>query len=406
MIRNGSYMLLAACWCAVAACGGDSALATCDIREPSCQFDVFLAVQDVRGSIWDAWIEPPPMDVICEAAYRAQVAAERERAVQEKGVDYFSEGLKLLRMIDPAETPDEEVSSEVDSVAAFYDAQTHRVTILDRAEIDNPAQAVRTLAHELVHAAQDRDVGFRRLYDNAVSTDNVQALSALIEGEAEMYAILVDAKQLDIPKTAIDWRILENWLLGVRMKTFDDPSPYRIASVQLPYPIGGMYAANAYVAGGPLDVRRSYDAPPLSAARLIAGRNTPGDVEAPAWRCALTAPPSGYELVVADELGALALYSFATRFALAESQAWERARTWTGDRFQVFRRPDDANALAVAWLLRFADTQAAAAVHMLLTGVGLPDQLQTFLNADTVHVFASKSPIGEPYDDWMRCASF
>jgi hypothetical protein len=394
------------CACALAACGGDSALSTCDIREPSCQFDVFLAVQDVRGSIWDAWIEPPPMAVISEAEYRAQVIAERERAVQQTGIDYLTEGLKLLRMIDPAETPDDEADFMVQSVAAFYDSLTHRITIIDRVEAGNPAQAVQTLAHELVHAAQDRDIGFRQLYRDVVSTDNVQALSALLEGEAVMYAFLVDAKQLDIPKTAIDWRILDNWLFDTRTRTFEARSPYRIASTELPYPIGGVFAASAYVAGGPLEVRASYDPPPLATARLVAGRGTPGDAVPPAWRCAQTAAPPGYELMLTDELGALALYSFATRFALVEALAWERARLWTGDRFQVFRRPDDADALAVTWLVRFTDVQAAAALHALLSGVGSPDQLQTLVNGDTVHVFASNRTISEPYDDWARCALF
>jgi hypothetical protein len=101
VINKGLYALLFL----LAACSGDSALSPCDIRDSTCRLDVFLAVQDVRGSLWDPWIEPPPMDVISEAEYRAQVIAERERARQQTGIDYFTEALKLLRMIDPAETP-------------------------------------------------------------------------------------------------------------------------------------------------------------------------------------------------------------------------------------------------------------------------------------------------------------
>jgi hypothetical protein len=396
------FTISATCLCLLAACGGDNKLVACDIRESDCQFDVFLAVQDVRGSIWDLWLEPPPMDVISEAQYRAQLIAERERARQQTGVDYLSEGLKLLRMIDPEETPDQETDFTVETVAAFYDAQRHNVTIIDRGDTDN-AVAVGTLAHELVHAAQSRDVGFGRLYQDVASTDNVLALSALLEGEAVMYAYLVDAKQLDIPKTFIDWRILDGWLADVRTATFAAGSPYRVATTQLAYPLGGMYAAAAYAAGGPLELRGVYDRPPLSAARFMAGRGAVSDVAAPAWSCAQIAPPPGFELQLGDELGALALYSFATRFALAETVAWERARTWTGDRFYVYTRPGDDEALAVVWLLRLASAQAAAALRAALIGVAWPQLLQSLVRGEMVHLFATKAPLSEPYEAWQGC---
>lgn len=388
----------------VAACGGDNALSTCDIREPSCQFEVFLAVQDVRGSLWDPWTEPPPMDVISEETYRAQVIAERERAREQMGgTNYFTEGLKLLRMIDPEETPDEEADFMVASVAAFYDANRHRVTILDRGGDEDQGADLVTLAHELVHAAQDRDVSFRRLYQNVASTDNALALSALLEGEAVLYASLVDAKQRDLPKTAIDWRFLDLWVIDVRMRVFGSASPYRLATTELLYPLGGAYEAAAYGAGGPLEVRRSYDPPPLSAARFMSGRGAPQDVAPRPWRCGLLEPPPGYELVVGDELGALALYAFATRFTLGERPAWDRARTWTGDRFYVYRQPDDASALAVIWLVRCADAQAATALHNLVRSVSWPQPLQSVVRGDTVHLLATRSALDEAYNGWSAC---
>lgn len=393
---------LCSVFAALAACGGDTRLSTCDIREASCQLEVFLAVQDVRGSLWDPWIEPAPMEVISEAAYRAQVIAERERALQQTGVDYLGEGLKLLRMIDPNETPDQEIDFKVASVAAYYDSLTHRINIVDAGEPEDPALAVRTLAHELVHAAQDRDVGLGRLYQDAATTNNVHALGALLEGEAVTYAYLVDAKQLDIPKGALDWGNFDGWLRATRTRTFDALSPYRVASTELPYPLGGVYAAAAYVAGGPLAVRSLYDPPPLSASQFMAGRGMPGDVAPPAWTCGLTVPPSGYELALVDELGALAVYAFATRFALAEVQAWESARTWTGDLFQVWRRPGEPDALAVTWLVRCADASAAALLHALVEGVAWPE-LQIFLRGDTLHVLVSRGTLPQPYDAWTRC---
>lgn len=389
--------------CVLAACGGDTKLETCNISEASCQYEVFLAVQDVRGSLWDPWIEPPRMDVISEAQYRAQVIAARERALQQTGRDWFSEGLKLLRMIDPDETPEEEVNQKVEIVAAFYSALVHRVTIIEREEIQNPAQGVQTLAHELVHAAQDRDVGLSLLDQYVASTDNQLALSALVEGEAVTYEYLVSGKQLDVPKTFIDWRIFEGWLIEIRRRAFDDPSPYRVATTELLYPLGGTYVAAAYAEGGPLEVRKVYDPPPLSAARFMAGRKSPGDVAPPPWTCLQINPPSGYELVIGDELGGLGLFAFATRFSPIEILAWDSASAWTGDRFYVFRKPGDDDALVVVWLVRFASPQAAAAAQTALDGVAWPRPLQSFVQGDTLHVLVSRSELDMPYEAWMGC---
>jgi hypothetical protein len=399
VINKGLYALLFL----LAACSGDSALSPCDIRDSTCRLDVFLAVQDVRGSLWDPWIEPPPMDVISEAEYRAQVIAERERARQQTGIDYFTEALKLLRMIDPAETPSDETDFMVESVAAYYDANAHHVTIIDRGEGEDQAEDVGTLAHELVHAAQDRDVGFGRLYRDVVSSDNALAMSALLEGEAVLYQYLIDAKQRDVPKTLIDWRIIDGWALDVRTRVFKHVSPYRLASTELLYPLGGAYNASAYKVGGPLELRRTYDPPPLSASRFIAGRGSLDDVAPPPWTCGLIDPPPEHEFVLGDELGALALYSFATRIAFAEPAAWERARSWTGDRFYVYRKPDDAGALAVVWLVRFTDNQGAIALHNMLKAVAWPQPLEAIVRGDTLHLFATRGPMDMPYAGFMQC---
>jgi hypothetical protein len=389
-------------YCALTACGGNTALSPCDIREPSCQFDVFLAVQDVRGSIWDPWIEPPPMKLVSETQYLAEEIARRERALQQQGgVNFLIEGLKLLRVVDSTETLVQATTSEVTNRAAFYDTMTHSVTIIDRGETGTHATDVRTLAHELVHAAQDRDFLFGSLGQLIASTDNINAISALVEGEAEMYAFLVDAKQLNISASAIDWHVFDNSLANIRSQTFVSRSPYRDATMYLPYPLGCMYSAEAYVAGGPLEVRRMYDAPPLSAAQFITARGGPDVVRTTSWTCDRVTPPGGFEMQLSDELGALALYAFATRFSSTEAEAWGHARSWTGDRFYVYTPPDDEAALAAVWLVRCADAGAAASLKAALAGFAEP--LQTFVRGDTLHLLATKSPLAEPYDAWMRC---
>lgn len=387
------------------ACAGDIALDPCDIRKSSCQFDVFMAVQDVRGSLWDPWLEPPPMHVISEQQYRAQVVAQREQAMQNARVDYLTPALKLLHMIDPNEAPDAATDFMVSSVAAYYDSFTHDVTIIDRGETADHRLGVQTLAHELTHAAQDRDVGFPTLYQNANTTDTLNALSALLEGEATVYGLLVDAKQLDLPKTAINWRILADWAIELRNDVFTHPSPYRPANTALAYPLGGLYMSAAYVAGGPLEVRRVYDDPPLSAARFMAGRGKPGDVAAPAWACGVTPPPEGMQVQLGDELGPLSVFAFATRLFPTETQAWDRAKAWTGDRFYVYAAAQQPEEIVLVWRMRFIDAASATFFERAFLQSPWAGALQRVVQGDTLTVTASSSPLSTLYDDWMRCAA-
>jgi hypothetical protein len=388
----------------VGACAGDNTLEPCDIRETSCQFDVFMAVQDVRGSIWDPWLEPPPMRVISEASYRAEVIAAREQAIRDRGPDYLTPALKLLRMIDPNELPDADADFMVGSVVAYYSTLTHVVTIIDRGVKADHRADVQTLAHELVHAAQDRDVGISRLYAPVHSTDSANALNALVEGEADMYALLVDAKQREIPKKQIDWRILSDWAGDLRVKVFGSDSPFRPANQELPYPLGALYVSGAYVEGGPLAVRTLFDQPPLSAARYMSGRGRPGDVPQPPWVCAVPAAPSGYELRVSEELGALSLYAFMTRFSAGESTAWSLANLWRGDRFFVYTRPENDAELAVVWQVRCPEPTSAETLRSAIAVAPWAGAVQTAVQGDSVYLFSASSELVGTYDAWTRCA--
>ncbi|HET8933016.1 MAG TPA: hypothetical protein VFN67_06245 [Polyangiales bacterium] len=388
---------------ALGACAGDIALEPCDIRTSSCQRDVFMAVQDVRGSLWDPWLEPPPMHVISEQQYRAQVIAQHEQAAENAGVDYLTSALKLLHMIDPNEAPDAATEFKVSSVAAYYDGLTHNVTIIDRGETADHRLGVQTLAHELVHAAQDRDVGFGRLYQNAFTLDHVNALSALLEGEATMYGLLIDAKQLDIPKTAINWRVLADWAVDLRNEVFMHPSPFRPANTELAYPLGGLYMSSAYVAGGPLEVRRVYDDVPLSAARFMAGRGKPGDVAAPAWPCGVTRAPLGMQLQLGDELGPLSVFAFGTNIFSIESQAWDRANAWTGDRFYVYASSERPEEIVLVWRMRFINAATAQSFETALSQAPWTGAIQRLVQGDALVLTVSSGALDTPYDDWTRC---
>lgn len=390
--------------CAASSCSGDNVLEPCDIREESCQFDTLLAVQDLRGATWDPWLSLPPTRVIREAHYRDEVLAERAKSLAEQGgYDYLTAGLKLLRMIDPDEAPDAAANFAVSSVAAFYDPRSRKVSIIDRGSGGNQLSDVATLAHEFVHAAQDRDVGFGRLYENARGRDGTLAVNALIEGEATLYEMLVVAKQRDLPKGYVNWDVLLGWAEDTRERVAEDPSPFRITNNEFVYPLGGYRVAKAYQQGGPLTVRRLFDDPPLSMAEYMRPEAQVAP-PTPAWTCRRPTAPGGMLLVAEDELGALNLYAFATRAFDWEPAAWSRGMDWTGDRFYLYADRQETPSVAVTWQLRLRNAESALAFQSAIAEVPKLQAIRTEVEGNILHVFASSLAL-EGYTAWSECST-
>src|SRR6185436_17173637 len=177
---------------------------------------------------------------------------------------------------------------------------------------------------------------------------------------------------------------LSTWIGAEREAAFSDSSPYRIATTQLAYPLGGIYMSAAYLGGGPLAVRGIFDHPPLAAARLMAGLGTLEDRVTPPWSCDIPEAPPGFELRIGDELGGFSLYALATRITAAEEDAWLRAQHWTGDRFYVYSDPQDSSALVVVWLLRFEDQLTAESFQASLARQPWAAAIRSTLDADTL----------------------
>lgn len=395
-------------WLALTAavgCSSDDTLETCDIRQRQCQQDVFLAVQDVRGGLWDPWLEMPPMRVIGTEQYRAELEESRKRAAEgSRPYDYLTPALKLLHMIDPDEPPEGATDFTVSFVAAYYDSLQRSVTIIDRGEKTDHREDVRTLAHELVHAAQEHDVGFATFDSWIQSLDTSNAVGSLIEGEAMLYENLVDAKQRSLPARKIDWAHYHaNWIADTRTKIVQDVSPFRIASSGLRYPLGSRYLVSAYLDGAQLGVRRALDAHPEATTQLMGGRKSAEDHPPAAWSCGYPSAPEQYASVTADELGGYSLYAFATRLlGDDDDQAWQLAQSWTGDRFLIYA--DDDKQLAVVWTLRFDSAQDAERMHDALTQSALSERVRSELAGERLSLFVSDEPLPD-YTAWSTCPS-
>src|SRR5688572_9845756 len=74
-------------------------LRRCDIREPDCQTEVFLALHELRGQLWDPWIAPPPVEVLPLDVYAGRVIREVPQSSDSAGD--WSNILRGLGLLPP-----------------------------------------------------------------------------------------------------------------------------------------------------------------------------------------------------------------------------------------------------------------------------------------------------------------
>jgi len=441
-------------------CGGDTTLDPCDIRKSSCQHDVFLAVQDVRGDTWDPWLDPPGMRVISAERYRQELAQHQLGLPDSlQSPDYQTAALQLLHMLDPDERPDAAAAFAAATVAAYYDSDKRRITIVDRGDATDHPHDVRTLAHELVHAAQARELGFSTFKQSIATSDAGFALSTVLEGEAKLYENLVDFKQNHASPAGYDWDAYhEHYIHSMREQVVRETSPFRAATWGLSYPLGSRYCTEAYLSAGPIGVRRAIQDRPLTSVSFMrldalleaqeleldaAGEGpspsatTTGANVAAAMleldasddasdapdltdvadnhgtdssattpqRCVTATAPGGYRQVGIDSLGALALYAFATRIWVddAEPQAWKQSLFLRADRLAVFVGEDAPERVAVAWSLGFDSVEHAQALQSALANSPLAADVHSAIHTDIVELRASTQALPDFAPDGASC---
>lgn len=355
------------------ACDTATDLKLCDIRETACQDDIFYAVQRMRGVPWDPWVERPDMRTITAEAYLEELLEAEARRQMNSGqggkpaFDHYTAALELLGMINPDRAPTAEAETRVDNVAAFYTYADKRVTIIDHGTPLSPEWATQVLAHELVHAAQDRELDLTR-FSLAQTHDGDLARQAVVEGEARLYELLVsiDAQQLEWSVQQFDdfhARVLER----AKARVFEDESPvFQIYG--LLYPLGAHYLTDRYVEGGNVAVRDVWADLPRQVRELMATREwtplSPGDrtplPSAPALACGRPQLPEPWALKAEHHMGALNLFAVATRLLPDVESAWRSARAWTGDHLLVYG--DEAEHTLLLWHLRFEPPALSAFV--------------------------------------------
>lgn len=391
-----------------AGCSGRS-LEICDITDSACQQSIYYRVLNLRGDGYDPFGGLPPVNVISEDEFRAQLEREEAARVSE-GPNPWDKALVLLHFESPpAAAPDGGASSgssiddEVAHVAAFYDPATRRITI-----VSHPGQtgdfvreeAMETLAHELVHALQDRELDLQR--NDFDDSDAYLAWAAMVEGDARFYEYVFVADVIramgKVPRDPTEYPDLE---LDAAYDNLDQFGSPLFAARYLTYPLGARYLATAYRGGGNAAVRHAYAKAPARTVGLLVGDDGKAPPVGPGDACA---PPTAVGLPTSgnssgqDQFGALLFYSFLRGFGVDHATAFGAAQTWTGDRLLV-QANDELRATAVAWRIELSSPPPAT----LATAIGAAGDLAVTVGARSLEITASDSPIPLTWQPSAAC---
>ena len=325
-------------------------LLNCDITTVSCQQGIFEGVAATLG------LEPGELPSIRTISVEEYEEAVRSGLSDEDFVDDDPEtrGLRLIGFIPDTGQSAREVAVDlqVAFVAAYYSPGSQSITIIDRDYADITAQTI--LAHEFVHAFQDRQFGISTVFEEVDSTDGLIAARSIIEGDATYFEVAWAVVEQGDDILSVDWdQSYENYQAFAREDAGNLDVPIDASASLVPYAYGyellgratqeqGLSARDAFFSAPPasaLDTMNGYE---RFAVEGFTGVDEPAEV--------LPAPVGDSELSVEDRSGAWYVYATLLRGGFDEAEAWARALEWRGDRFAIF---EDGDEVVAVWRIRF-----------------------------------------------------
>ncbi len=321
-------------------------LATCDIRNVACQEALVEILGCVRGRTVSSL---PTIEVIdletARARFEAEVAVD---AMMMPPTEFAEEDavLTALGLIPPGvELRDAQLEEAIAGTAAYYTPATKVVTIIDRGRSLRSRDAVSTLVHELVHAAQDEESDLESALEDADTWEDYFALLALVEGEATFFeletAFWIEGAGADAPSIdRFEWEELflildESFQEELALTT----APIVWASEIAPYLYGTRWQWDRWFGGGDAAIVAALagDAP-ASSAEFMRDPFRPGS--GPALRvpvtCAAPEPPEGVVAATTTELGPALTYTVLRATGASDLIALVFAAQWQGDQLRSF----------------------------------------------------------------------
>lgn len=354
---------------------------TCDIRKQSCQEELFGLMACLRGEDV-ASAGPPPVSVMNEEQALARVMEGEDSASSElAAADFRAEvrGLELLGLLEPGllGASEDVLDITISTMAAYYKPSSKEVVIIDRGESLSDLSSNGTLAHELVHALQDRrhDLGSFGA-DPSLSSDQSLAMTAVVEGEATLYELLMTAAYRGLSLAQVNYGAAFESMVGFGDElTMTLGSPILSAGSVFPYTYGARFMGEHWLSGRASELDLMYSEPPASSLEVMLGEATAAEAAAAGKMetfDVLPAPLDHHGFVVDDVAGAWVTFSRLLELS-GSLQSAQRLRTvaerWRGDRFWLYRSQDDApQTFAAIWWTSWADADAAEQASELLAG--------------------------------------
>lgn len=350
------FLSLVTLGAALVACGDDGApspvalqdLVRCDITESNCQRAIF---ESVAESLEADSTSMPAIRTISVEQFEEEVRSgvSSDDLV---GNDPETRGLRLIGFIpEAAESVIEtEIDYQVSAIAAYYSSGNRSITVIDRDYEVVSAQSI--LAHEFVHAIQDRQFGISSVYANVDTTDGVMGARTVIEGDATYSSF---AWVYDKLESAVDWdQLYLDFQEGSRLEAADPEVPIIASASGFPYSFGLELLGRATQAQGLSGRAAFFMAPPPSALDSMVGYEsfvTSGFTPIDAPADAFPAPVAESELTYEDRFGAWYVFATLLREGFDEDTAWLYARLWIGDELGIF---ENGSEVVAVWRIRFA----------------------------------------------------
>lgn len=344
----------------LAACSGDGApapgvpadLTRCDIAQANCQRAIF---ESVAESLEVDSTTMPAIRTISVEQFEEEVRA----GITDDdltGDDPSTRGLRLIGFIpDSAESLTEtEIEYRVNAIAAYYSGGNRSITVIDRDYEDISGQTI--LAHEFVHALQDREFGIGSVYGDANTTDGVMGARTVIEGDATYSSFAWIYDQLNYAPDSIDWdQIYLDFQKGSRLDAADPDVAMTASASGFPYAFGIELLGRATQDQGLSGRAAFFMAPPPTALASMVGYEnfvTNGFTPVDAPEQAFPSPVAGSEITAEDRSGAWYLFATLLRLGFNDFAAWEYAAQWRGDELGIF---ENGSEVVAVWRVRFSE---------------------------------------------------
>lgn len=304
-----------------------------------------LAVQaaKLRGLTLTQTFEVVALD---DDAFAAQEAALAEKKGQSLQLDLelslgelLGVDLEKLKASAQERAPSEPVGSE-----AFYDSTSHRLFLRAHSELAKASERERTLvlAHEIGHVLQDQLGAALRV---PTSLDEAVARKAVLEGDASLTAVLVDAERNGVPlRRAVERVRLDSGeataLSMGQTPTSAQVSPLMRELLTFSYVRGLRFVADLYAAGGLELETKVLVNPPTRTDALFATQRWLGGRVPPLQP--LQDPPR--------RLGAFALHTMVQK-CMGRMKDAARTVRWFDAHYvdDSFRRAGNTLSYAIAW---------------------------------------------------------